>query len=212
MKNKVRYQSKTDLKLLCELHHLSKECVANYINYSTRTLERIEKENAVTTEYTARQLCDLYNINYNKFFIKINKKNNCTKYIAQIERPDKVDDAEEYYLLYVRRIDTRKDCIAGKVMWIENYGRHKERRVLRPINVAAVIEQRKDIQIINNGYEWVIWYYNLIIGKMYHVVVSKRCMKECLRFCLDEIIVSPKDLMIYDGATDIAFLGTKKRQ
>lgn len=37
-------------------------------------------------------------------------------------------------------------------------------------------------------------------------------MKECLRFCLDEIIVSPKDLMIYDGATDIAFLGTKKRQ
>ena len=28
---------------------------------------------------------------------------------------------------------------------------------------------------------------------------------------LDEIIVSPKDLMIY-GATDIAFLGTKKRQ
>ena len=68
MKNKVRYQSKTDLKLLRELHHLSKECVANYINYSTRTLERIEKENAVTTEYTARQLCDLYNINYNKFF------------------------------------------------------------------------------------------------------------------------------------------------
>ena len=63
MKNKVRYQSKTDLKLLRELHHLSKECVANYINYSTRTLERIEKENAVTTEYTARQLCDLYNIN-----------------------------------------------------------------------------------------------------------------------------------------------------
>ena len=60
MKNKVRYQSKTDLKLLRELHHLSKECVANYINYSTRTLERIEKENAVTTEYTARQLCDLY--------------------------------------------------------------------------------------------------------------------------------------------------------
>ena len=38
MKNKVRYQSKTDLKLLRELHHLSKECVANYINYSTRTL------------------------------------------------------------------------------------------------------------------------------------------------------------------------------
>ena len=35
MKNKVRYQSKTDLKLLRELHHLSKECVANYINYST---------------------------------------------------------------------------------------------------------------------------------------------------------------------------------
>lgn len=29
---------------------------------------------------------------------------------------------------------------------------------------------------------------------------------------LDEIIVSPKELMIYDGATDIAFLGTKKRQ
>lgn len=28
MKNKVRYQSKTDLKLLRELHHLSKECVA----------------------------------------------------------------------------------------------------------------------------------------------------------------------------------------
>ena len=29
---------------------------------------------------------------------------------------------------------------------------------------------------------------------------------------LDEIIVSPKDLMIYDGAIDIDFLGTKKRQ
>lgn len=27
---------------------------------------------------------------------------------------------------------------------------------------------------------------------------------------LDEIIVSPKDLMIYDGATDIAFLEQRK--
>ena len=57
---------------------------------------------------------------------------------------------------------------------------------------------------------------NLVLQFDYREDVSrcsvKRCMKECLRFCLDEIIVSPKDLMIYDGATDIAFLGTKKRQ
>lgn len=53
MKRKIRYQAKTDLKLLRRINGISKEYVADKIGYTIRSLERMEKENAVTTERTA---------------------------------------------------------------------------------------------------------------------------------------------------------------
>lgn len=57
MKRKIRYQAKTDLKLLRRINGISKEYVADKIGYTIRSIERMEKENAVTTERTAHQLC-----------------------------------------------------------------------------------------------------------------------------------------------------------
>ena len=62
MKRKIRYQAKTDLKLLRRINGISKEYVADKIGYTIRSLERMEKENAVTTERTAHQLCSLYDL------------------------------------------------------------------------------------------------------------------------------------------------------
>ena len=56
MKRKIRYQAKTDLKLLRRINGISKEYVADKIGYTIRSLERMEKENAVTTERTSHQL------------------------------------------------------------------------------------------------------------------------------------------------------------
>ena len=47
MKYKIRFQCKSDLRILRECFKLSKEYVANEIGYSVRNLERIEKENAI---------------------------------------------------------------------------------------------------------------------------------------------------------------------
>lgn len=46
MKRKIRYQAKTDLKLLRRINGISKEYVADKIGYTIRSLERMEKENA----------------------------------------------------------------------------------------------------------------------------------------------------------------------
>lgn len=56
-----------------ECFKLSKEYVANEIGYSVRNLERIEKENAIVTEETAKKLCDLYKIEYQDYFYKTDK-------------------------------------------------------------------------------------------------------------------------------------------
>lgn len=46
MKRKIRYQAKTDLKLLRRINGISKEYVADKIGYTIRSLERMEKRNA----------------------------------------------------------------------------------------------------------------------------------------------------------------------
>ena len=43
MKRKIRYQAKTDLKLLRRINGISKEYVADKIGYTIRSLERMEK-------------------------------------------------------------------------------------------------------------------------------------------------------------------------
>lgn len=74
MKRKIRYQAKTDLKLLRRINGISKEYVADKIGYTIRSLERMEKENAVTTERTAHQLCSLYDLVYEEQFFIVDKK------------------------------------------------------------------------------------------------------------------------------------------
>ena len=73
MRNRKRFQCKTDLKLWRQMSKLSKEEVAESIFCSTRTIERIEKENATPNEETAKRLSDLYKIKFGDQFYVINK-------------------------------------------------------------------------------------------------------------------------------------------
>lgn len=216
MRHKIRYQAKADLKLLRQMNGMSKEYVADKIGYTIRSLERMEQENAVTTEITARQLCSLYDLDFGRQFYLINK--NEMEVIAECfvkngrEPENIIYDNREYHLLYVRKVSLFEDCIAGKVMWIGNYNRNKERRKIRKVNAKIVKEIEPAIKIINSGEEWNYWYYGLTIGKLHKVIISEECMKNNLSTCLDEVIVTQDELFSYDGTNDIAFLGMKKRK
>lgn len=122
-----------------------------------------------------------------------------------------IDDKRKYYLLYVRKLGLFQDCIAGKGMWIRNYNRNKEIRKLREVNARTILEIEPNIEIINDKDEWHYWYYGLTIGKLYKVIVSEACMRDCLKACLDEAIVAKNQLMVYDGITDIMFWGTRRK-
>lgn len=215
MREKNRYQAKTDLKMLRNIYNLSKEDVAREIGYSTRTLERIEKENAVIDEQVAKRLSSLYNIDFGQQFYIISKQ--CDNLIKEefaklgnIPKNLLIDD-NIYYCIYVRKIELFIDCIAGKGVWIRKYNRNKEVRKLGSVNAKSVLEQYPDIQIINNGKEWDYWYFKLCVGKLYKVLVSEKCMKERLKNCLEEKVVKKEELMRCDGITDIMFLGDKKK-
>lgn len=95
-------------------------------------------------------------------------------------------------------------------MWVGNYNRNMERRRLREVNANVVLQEEPAIEIINSEDEWCYWYHNLIIGKLYKVIVSEGCMEKCLRTCLDEVIVTQDNFHSYDGITDIAFWELKK--
>ncbi len=211
MKKKIRYHAKTDLKVLRQLNGMSKEYVADKIGYTTRSLERMEEENAVTTEETAYKLCELYDIEYQEqFYVVEQRKEEYIKEILQkIGRipANDIYPKSKYYLLYIRKIDMFKDCVAGKGIWIANYNRNKEVRRLREVDVYKALELNPDIIIINNKDEWQHWYYGLNIGKMYKVIISENCMNECMKNCLKERIVRRDELMYYDGTSDIMFLG-----
>lgn len=212
MSKKIRYQCRCDLKLLREAKNWSREDLADEIGYSVRNLARIERENAVTLERTAHQLCNLYNIDYNNSFYILDAS--IRDSLMKLGRTpiSTLHKASDYYLLYIKKIDFFKDCIAGKVGWIGDYNRNKERRILRKANASIVLLKEPHVPIINTSDEWYRWYLSLTIGKLYKVLVSEACMKECLSSCLQEIIVKRKDLMIFDGINDIAFLGTKQKQ
>ena len=55
MKYKIRFQCKSDLRILRECLKLSKEYVANEIGYSVRNLERIEKARWLLTKIFDRK-------------------------------------------------------------------------------------------------------------------------------------------------------------
>ena len=215
MKKKIRYQSKADLKGLRQIYRFSKEDVAEKIGYTTRSLERMERENAVTGEETARKLCDLYRIDFEEQFYRIDKREeNWLKetLFNNGQIPDGlINNNSKYYYLYVRKLGMFQDCIAGKGLWIADYNRNKEIRRLREVDVEKVLLHEPNITIVNNENEWDYWYFKLCIGKLYKVVVSEACMKKRLRACLNEVIVKKSKLMRVEGITDIMFLGTKRR-
>lgn len=215
MKGIVRYQSKTDLKYLRIIYKLSKEEIADNIGYTVRSLERMEKENAVTGEETARRLCELFKINFEEQFYVIDQRNQkkLNDVLASRETVPKnlIYDDCEYYYLYVRRLSLFKDCIAGKGFWIADYNKNKEIRRLRKVDAEKALLIEPDITIINQESEWRYWYFKLCIGKIYTVIVSETCMKVCLKTCLEDVIVKKSELMCYKRTTDIMFLGYNNR-
>ena len=214
MKKIIRYQCRSDLKWIRQINQLPKEFVAAYIGYSTRTLERIEAENAVADEGTAKRLCCIYDMNFIEDFYEIDKRHDdwIKEQMANhgCKPKNVLLNNSKYYCLYVRKTNIYRDCVVGKGLWIRDYNRTKEVRRLRQVNAKAVVERTPYITIINDENEWTYWYFKLCVGKIYKVLVSEACMKTCLRECLEERVVDKNELMRFDGTTDIMFWGTSK--
>lgn len=130
MNYKKVYKCKADLKMMREALNLSKEFVANEIGYSVRNLERIEKNNAVASEEAASRISTLYNLKYEETFVKYDDRYHIEAVFKNIgETPkNQIKQNETYYLLYVNYQGFFRDCILGKVEWIEDCGRNMERR------------------------------------------------------------------------------------
>lgn len=212
MNYKKVYRSKADLKMLREASNLSKEFVANEIGYSVRNLERIEKNNAVASEEAARRICMLYKLKYDETFVGYDDRYHIEgifKNVGEIPK-NQIRQNEKYYLLYVNNQGNFRDCVLGKVGWIENCGKNMERRKLRSVNPEDVVKYNPDIIILNERSEWENWYYNLVVGKWNKVMLSESCLRDCMSSCLDEVVVSRKELLKFDGYYDMAFLGVRK--
>ena len=213
MNYKKAYRCKADLKMLREEMNLSKEFVANEIGYSVRNLERIEKNNAVASEEAAHRICTLYKLKYEETFAIYDDRDHTERVFKNIGKIPKnqIRQNETYYLLYVNYQGFFRDCVLGKVGWIENCGKNMERRKLRNVNPEGVVKLNPGIIILNEEDEWMNWYCNLIVGKWNKVMISESCLMRCMRSCLDEVMVSSDELLRFDGFYDMAFLGVKKR-
>ena len=211
---KTRYQCRTDLKKVRECMGLTKEEVAKIVGYSVRSLERMERENAATNKETAMRLAEIYHLNYGEHFYETDekledvRKKNCAKYKVEFTP---VDYQKEYYCIYIRKIDLMHDCIFGKGMWVKDYGRDKEVRVLHSIMIEKFMEHQPRVKVINTKEQWMYWYNSLIIGKLYQVVVSEECMRRCLSTCMQETVIRKDELFRFDGVGDMMFLGNKKK-
>lgn len=216
MGKKIRYQAKFDLKIMRQLSNLTKDNVAEEIGYTTRSLERMERENAVTSLETVNRLCRLYRLECNEqfYYLDFHVDDLMREQLSHYGRKPRggVNANSKHYYLYVRKTGYFRDCILGKGLWIADYNKNKEVRKLREIDISIYLQLQPNIEIINDGEEWDYWYYRLCIGKMNKVIVSEKCMKERLINCLDEVIIDKNRLMSYDGTTDLMFLGIKKRK
>ena len=166
MNYKKAYRCKADLKMLREEMNLSKEFVANEIGYSVRNLERIEKNNAVASEEAAHRICTLYKLKYEETFAIYDDRDHTERVFKNIGKIPKnqIRQNETYYLLYVNYQGFFRDCVLGKVGWIENCGKNMERRKLRNVNPEGVVKLNPGIIILNEEDEWMNWYCNLIVG------------------------------------------------
>lgn len=210
---KTRYQCRTDLKKVRECMGLTKEEVAKIVGYSVRSLERMERENATTNKETAMRLAEIYHLNYGEHFYKKDEKlEDVYKEIwAKCEEEfTPADYQKEYYCIYIRKTDLMHDCVFGKGMWVKDCGRDKEVRVLQPIMTEKFMEYQPRVKVINTKEQWMYWYGNLTIGKLYQVVVSEECMRRCLSTCMQETVVRENELFQFDGVGDMMFWGTKK--
>ena len=209
----IRYQSKNDLKKIRELLKITKQQVADCIGYSVRTVERIEQENATTNKEVAMNISKIYGLDYKETFYRVNKtcENELKKILLALIKVEynPVITKDTYYCLYIRKLDFRNSCVFGKGMWIRDFNRNKEIRVLPPINIENFIKYCPKISIINTEKEWRYWYMGLTVGTIYKVIVSEKCMRHCLGNCLKETIVKKDELYDFDEQTDMMFLGTK---
>lgn len=55
--------------------------------------------------------------------------------------------------------------------------------------------------------EWQYLYEAMTIGKMYRILISKKCIQKCLPECLEKTIVRKDNLYWIDGYSDIMFWG-----
>lgn len=156
MKRKIRYQAKTDLKLLRRINGISKEYVADKIGYTIRSLERMEKENAVTTERTAHQLCSLYDLVYEEQFFIVDKKSleccNLLEYLTQRDIQTKNSGVNVRYRGKHRFFKGFNEFIKEKTRRCDNDFEKIERHVFFLMELSTIL------WIIKRTTAWKHWF------------------------------------------------------
>lgn len=207
-----RYQCRINLKMLRKSFGITQQEIADRLYYSVRTVERFEKENATTNEETAKVLAEIYGINFKEDFVCVDqsyideRKKLWSLYSGICKSNQRILD-DEYYFIYVYKVDFNQKCVMGKGMWLREYTQNKEVRVLRPANASFFSKKFPDAIIINSKMEWQYLYEAMTIGKMYRILISKECIQKCLPECLEKTIVRKDNLYWIDGYSDIMFWG-----
>ena len=120
---------------------ITQQEIADRLYYSVRTVERFEKENATTNEETTKVLAEIYGINFKEDFVCVDqsyideRKKLWSLYSGICKSNQRILD-DEYYFIYVYKVDFNQKCVMGKGMWLREYTQNKEVRVLRPANAS----------------------------------------------------------------------------
>lgn len=217
MEKCIRYQCRTDLKRLRNSYGMTREQLADMVNYGTQTIVRVERENATTNVGLARKLAKIYQLNFNEKFFMVDKRllddiRKTGKPLMKVrDRKNDIVDTK-YYYLYICKTNFNRDFVLGKSVWISEYDRNKEVRRLLSLSGDTIVKYFGEEEFCLTPEEWLPWYMGLTIGKLHKVIVSQPVMKCYLSSCLDETIVRKDELYWIDGFTDIMVCGCKTKR
>lgn len=178
---------------------------------STRTINRIEKDNRTSNKVIAKKLAEIFQIPFWALFIKAEQHFlDKLEYIAPEPQHDGLLGGTKYYLLYVCRASWWETRIWGKTMWIGHYNMNYELRKLHPLNNNA--EEARYLQgllVINTKDDWDGFFYRAKIGNFHKLIVSEKSLQSRAPYVLGTYAVHRKILRetVMTGEPDVILLG-----
>lgn len=216
MKKLYVFYGATNLRRLRRLDGYTVQQIANMIPCSTRTVNRIEKDNRTSNEDIAREIAKIFGIPFGRLFIKAEQH-----FLEALERiaPEvqcgKLQDGENYYLVHMCRVSWREAQIWGKTMGVGDYDTNHELRKLRPLGEKVdIAKYLKGVPIINCEDDWDGFFCRAWIGSHQELIISQKCLQSCAPYALETYAVHRKILqegqITSDG--DVILLGQYKNR